>query len=699
MESIYTNTTNIIDDLIIRDENSILSFIKENKNFNFNSKDSNGNYFIQQLIIKNYYKTIRELLNSISNLELDILDQDSRSICYYIIRFNRTEILDLLLNKLDDYLGFPYFELKDIEGNYSLSYCIIFNNIKFFKIIYNSNKVDIYKKNEMGESIFHLALKLKRNDIIKFLIDQKFNLNQTTKNNENLAHYILTYNIEFAKILTLLNLSDKETNFGLTPLHLICINYPDVLEFIKLDSNNINIVDYYGNTPIFYLLIENHLNIFKNIITNYTNIIDFNLKNIDGDTISHLILEKINNISNLTIELLKKILIHSNLNLQNNQGKTILHLLVENKIDLDIISSSIVNPFILDNDGNNILDISTNKKETIIKISKILSNFLQNNKTLAYASWEKECIVKNKCQEKILNYLNLEKKIPPFSQVDTRKIILDNNIPVKQCQFAGINLDILCGLKFIFNETKIHNFLEYPLTINKPLINFFKEIGIDLEYKIDFLNIQIYWAYQKLFFPTFIDSENEIKNLQKTDGFTIIPLGIELENGGHANIIIIDHKNKIIERFEPNGSNPPIDFKYNPHRLDNLLKNKFSILKYKYLPPDKYLPAIGFQFLESLETQSCNIGDPNGFCAVWCVWWAFHKIINNIESKILVEKLIHKIKLENYSFKSIIRNFSTKISDLRDKYLQQIGLDINKWIQGKYNLKLVNQFIDNIEII
>ena len=36
-------------------------------------------------------------------------------------------------------------------------------------------------------------------------------------------------------------------------------------------------------------------------------------------------------------------------------------------------------------------------------------------------------------------------------------------------------------------------------------------------------------------------------------------LGIEIEEGGHANIMIIDKKNKKIERFEPNGKKSGMD--------------------------------------------------------------------------------------------------------------------------------------------
>ena len=39
-----------------------------------------------------------------------------------------------------------------------------------------------------------------------------------------------------------------------------------------------------------------------------------------------------------------------------------------------------------------------------------------------------------------------------------------------------------------------------------------------------------------------------------------------------------------------------------------------------YYSPKKFLPTVGFQILENMETEKCKkIGDPNGFCAVWCI--------------------------------------------------------------------------------
>ena len=207
------------------------------------------------------------------------------------------------------------------------------------------------------------------------------------------------------------------------------------------------------------------------------------------------------------------------------------------------------------------------------------------------------------------------------------------------------------------------------------------------------------WSYQKMIYPSNFD-EN-INNIDfKNTPFIIIPLGIDIinkENSSHANILFWDVRKNIIERFEPHGANHPINFNYNSKLLDKLLENKFKQFnnKIKYLSPSKYLPIIGFEILENLEENKCKrIGDPNGFCGLWCIWWCDKKLkYPNIESKDLAKFLIKRIKMDNKNFKNIIRDFSKNITDLRNNYLEKYNIDINDWIVNNYN----QEIIDNLE--
>ena len=78
-----------------------------------------------------------------------------------------------------------------------------------------------------------------------------------------------------------------------------------------------------------------------------------------------------------------------------------------------------------------------------------------------------------------------------------------------------------------------------------------------------------------------------------------------------------------------------------------------------------------------------------GFCGVWCVWWVYQRMLNIDNPKLsidnIADEIIKWIKFDNQSFKSIIRNFSKKITEIRDGYLKKHTLDINDWIVGNYS--------------
>jgi len=156
----------------------------------------------------------------------------------------------------------------------------------------------------------------------------------------------------------------------------------------------------------------------------------------------------------------------------------------------------------------------------------------------------------------------------------------------------------------------------------------------------------------------------------------------------HTNILCWDRTKNIIERFEPNGKNPPMNYDYNPQLLDSILEQKFKNIDkdITYIKPSDYLPTIGFSMIENLEDHRCKkIGNPNGFCTAWCIWYCYQKLLNlDIDSETLVKQLINNIKLQAKSFKNLLRDFSKNISSYRDDFLEDINIDINDWILTNY---------------
>jgi hypothetical protein len=174
--------------------------------------------------------------------------------------------------------------------------------------------------------------------------------------------------------------------------------------------------------------------------------------------------------------------------------------------------------------------------------------------------------------------------------------------------------------------------------------------------------------------------------------YFIIPIGIELAQGSHANILIYDKELNMLERFEPNGSKPPNNFFYFPDELDTHIYQYFN--KYKnnleYLTPIKSSPAISFQRYEIIESNS-RISDPGGYCGAWCAWYAYQRINNGINMLKLIPKLLQKIRGNNMSFKQIIRNYGNIMANDRDKILKKSNLTIEDWFDSITN--------DNLETI
>jgi hypothetical protein len=96
--------------------------------------------------------------------------------------------------------------------------------------------------------------------------------------------------------------------------------------------------------------------------------------------------------------------------------------------------------------------------------------------------------------------------------------------------------------------------------------------------------------------------------------------------------------------------------------------------------------------------QNKEKNDPNGFCSVWCIWWIYERLLNLNLSNInnIANNLITQIKLDNKSFKELIRNFSLNICNIRDKFLKKYNLDINLWLLGNYSEEILNNLEKDI---
>ena len=734
----------------------LLEFILKN-NIDYSIRDNSNIYLIEYAINFNKVEIIKALLSK--DIRIDILDENNRSLLYTIIKFSYIEILKLFIEKNKETISLNIFEIKDNDGNIALFYAIKFNNTEIVKLILeNSNNFLI--KNYAGENALHLAIINNNFEIYKIIIKYINNQNLKTNNGDtplhlaisNKTYEILKYMIDnFKKDL---NFNIRENIYQYSPLHYLVKNEVDLTLIIMLEKVlkefDGNLQDINGN--IFFHYFFNNINKnFKKIdvktINDIYNLLikikfNYNLFNIDGDSCLHIIINNIDiyieNFSNILTNFIK----NTNLNLQNSEGNSCFFLLVKNnkwidfkniliekKLDIFIIDKNnrIIFDYILNDDKESFLDMITKSylnelknKGDSIKWIDYWDNRCKNN-NISYNELndtEKELLSNLKINKKEkLCYEIIYKKLVDFIEVfkKYKKVKNEYSYPITTIYpklikdykntnlttFKGSTLDVLCGLFYLNKKYSTYTFSSFKLIINNI---------VDCKSNIcEIIGIEILWKNNNLKFP---HSElNDLRSLltlnkqQNNYRFFIIPLGIEINiNGsllGHANYIIIDFELLTIERFEPHGSESPYGLNYNSSLLDNTLETKFNSfnLGLKYFPPYTYLPKIGFQMMEIKEKKNDYIGDPNGFCALWCIWWIDIKLSNpNIQSKILQELLFKEI-INNYmSFKKLIRDYSSYITEIRDKLLAKIDSNINFWINDKITseqLVLLNKIIIN----
>jgi ankyrin repeat protein len=743
----------------------LLEYIKKNEDIDLDIYDENYNYFIQYLVMFNAFDILKFILQN-RTIRLDILDTDGRNLLYMPIKYNYYELLKLLIEYDKKKIGMNILDVRDNNNNTGFHYCIIYDNMKAFLLLYNIQSIN--NINNYDNDLFNICLQYKRTNILLFLLENEIKNNSTNNSTNNIINntgesilqsainyddmkvvkFIINNNQFLRKII-----NNKENEYGLTALHqCIVLNYNEIV--IKLIENgaDINCADYLGNTPLHYCIIEKNYEIAEYLLLKIENKeLFYSETNMTGNTALHLFLEEdfINSNINSSegtkykmFDILLKLIEKTDINIINMDGFTSLHYIaMKNLFSITQVKHILTNGkthmnlFITNKEGLNVLDmvkLVSNKDEFINIAIDSYYNILKIMKT-NIEPWEQYCanddltsllkltkgINKHKsthnkdiayyCKDHIKKLI-LEKKrsIPTYKELNLN---LEMGVYMEGCFYTGSTIDILFGLLYLnINNKNSSLLLEYPLTHNKEIENYYIKMGLNYTFKMEFSNIEIVWSFMKLIYPTNFDSIllNRIKHAQSSNMNIIIPLGIEVSNashsGSHANIIIIDYENKTIERFEPNGMNPPRGFYYNPSLLNTLLKTKFSNLlpDYTYMSPSDYLPNIGFQMYESIEDTKCKkIGDPNGFCAVWCIWWAEQRLkYNDVKPKKLAEELIKHMKFSNKSFKKLIRNYSINIVKLRDGYLKKYEINIDDWMVAKYDEEIINNLEKKIlEII
>jgi hypothetical protein len=228
-------------------------------------------------------------------------------------------------------------------------------------------------------------------------------------------------------------------------------------------------------------------------------------------------------------------------------------------------------------------------------------------------------------------------------------------------------------IKISNNDSHVISFLK----------NYFYRFNTFLPFIIIWKSLNNYYLDPNLLF--FIKN-----NLDKDFIYIRLSISITNEYGEsirHANILLLDNKRKIIERFEPYGD---ISF-YNSQELNFMIEQNITKpigYKYKFVQPYP-----GFQLRsDEFERKNKVYGDPNGYCLAWCLLYLEIKLLfsqKNITINPIQYINWYIINQFDKDFKSIkkdtqtnkymtfIRFYAKKLDTRKNKLLEKIDIEPN----------------------
>lgn len=702
-------------------DKEVINFIDTHPTADFNVQDDIGTYFITYVVALNKVDVLEKLL--MTNIKLDTLDAEGKSLMYVPIKFGFMTIIKILLAHDEKIVGIPLKHMTDMAGNTALHYALLFRNIECLKILLPEKKIgtivsdmnpscSLQDKNK--RNALHHAIGTRRLDVVELILKNISDINCQDKAGETALH--IACRLSLYEITELLLQYGADPNIVENEEHLAAIHYICHMgndKFLSLLLNydtDVNAITRYGMTALHICAYENKIAMARRLLEYNPRkqqiALNINIIDVYREIPLHIVfLKKQSNF----IDFIQMLLEKSNINIANNNGDTCLHLLCKTalwKKFKDILKIKKINIVALNN--NNEKPITYIPKEDMDEFLELTADsyihILTSTNEIWLNVWERDCNNNiNVCKDKVNAYIqNLIKKETikcedrtyPLKSLD-KCLIIPMDEKVSFSTFVGSDIDRISGL--IYLSQKYDNLMVSvtPKPYDQEICNEAKThcflIGDTIIYDL---------VIAKLYVSSYVQSMlQKMMSDNKVRYFVLLAyLFGETSNGtffAHANSLLYDKKTNELERFETYGSI------HDEHVINKKIKNYFSkiIPNLIYIEPSDYM-KVGFQALDENEMHyNRNIGDPGGFCVAWSLWYVDMRIrYPSIKRHKLVKYIIAQINNKK-SIRSTIRNYAANITKVRDKILSSVNVDVNDYLNGNINNATTKQLFDNFMAI
>uniref|UniRef100_A0A6C0JB01 Uncharacterized protein n=1 Tax=viral metagenome TaxID=1070528 RepID=A0A6C0JB01_9ZZZZ len=187
---------------------------------------------------------------------------------------------------------------------------------------------------------------------------------------------------------------------------------------------------------------------------------------------------------------------------------------------------------------------------------------------------------------------------------------------------------------------------------------FFDKISLELNVKADKLSLSVL-ELPKIKKCKFIVIFFSIYNID-------IP-GTE-ESQGHANLCIIDTKHKILEIYEPHGSQGPYVIN---EKLAHQMKCLISNILHIFLVEIRYPKSFGYGLQQLEDEEKKTKKDLPGYCLFWAFYFLENKVVRPEMAVCRIEyNIFKKLYKTKTNFKKFIRNYAL---DIYSRYFEIVS--------------------------